>query len=168
MWALLAIIGKDLRLLWRDRAGLIFLTAAPIMVITVAGFSLANLYGADPTGQTAYEFPLLDEDGGALAQEIRDHLAGERAVRLRVVGDRAELERLVRTKEAGTALVIPAGTEAALQAGGSAKLILYTDPVKYLERLNVQTRLLELRDTLAAERREQASRTAGAERERVL
>src|SRR5215470_7228175 len=149
MTSLLAIIAKDLRLLWRDKAGLIFLTLAPITVITVAGFSLANLYGADPTGQTAYEFPLLDEDGSALGQNIRERLASERAVRLQIVHDRAELEHLLRTKQAGTALVIPPGTEAALQAGEPAHLVLYTDPVKYLERLNVQTRLLELRDALA-------------------
>ena len=67
-----ALIGrssrKDLRLLWRDRAGLIFLTIAPMMVITVAGFSLANLYGADPTGQTAYDFPSSTRTAARLAQ----------------------------------------------------------------------------------------------------
>jgi len=167
MRILLAIISKDLRLLWRDRAGLIFLTIAPIMVITVAGFSLANLYGAHPTGQTAYELPLVDEDGGALAQEIRDRLATERAVRVQVVASRAEAANLVRRKRAGTALVIPHGTEAAVSAGQPAGLILYTDSVKYLERLNVQTRLLELRDALAADRRAEVSRDAAAQREQV-
>ncbi len=52
--ALGAAIGKDLRLLARDRVALVFLTLAPIIVITVAGFSLATLYGAGPHGDTAY------------------------------------------------------------------------------------------------------------------
>jgi ABC-type multidrug transport system permease subunit len=160
MPALLAIIAKDLRLLWRDRAGLIFLTLAPIMVITVAGFSLANLYGADPTGQTAYDFPVVDEDGGALGRALREHLAGESAVHLQVLATRAEAEQRVRDKQAGTALVIPRGTEAALDHGEPAALLLYTDPVKYLERLNVRLRLLELRDQLAAEQRDTAVREA--------
>src|SRR5215468_5079129 len=161
--SLLAIISKDLRLLWRDKAGLIFLTLAPITVITVAGFSLANLYGADPTGQTAYEFPFVDEDGGAFGRDLRERLARESAVNLRVLASRDEVERRVRDKQAGTALVIPRGTEAALASGAPAELVLYTDPVKYLERLNVRLRLLELRDQLAAERRDAAASEARAQ-----
>ena len=55
MTSLGVIIAKDLKLLLRDRTALLFLTLAPIVVIAVAGFSLANLYGADPAGLTAYE-----------------------------------------------------------------------------------------------------------------
>lgn len=167
MSTLLAIIAKDLRLLWRDKAGLIFLTLAPIMVITVAGFSLANLYGADPTGQTAYEFPLVDEDGGALGRELRERLSKETALTLRVLDDRAAAEQRVRDKQAGSALVIPRGTSAALEHGDAAELLLYTDPVKYLERLNVRLRLLELRDELAAARRDELADTARQQFERA-
>ena len=167
MRAFLALLAKDLRLLWRDRVGLAFLTLAPIAVITVAGLSLANLYGADPTGQTAYQLPLADEDGGALGRDIRDRLAREPAVRLHPVDSREEAERLVRDKQAGTALVIPKGTQAALDAGSPASLVLYTDAVKYLERLNVRVRLLELRDALVSERGATARTDAQAERARL-
>jgi ABC-type multidrug transport system permease subunit len=167
MRAFLALLAKDLRLLWRDRIGLAFLALAPIAVITVAGLSLANLYGADPTGQTAYELPLADEDGGALGRDIRDRLAREPAVRVRPVDSGAEAERLVRDKEAGTALVIPKDTQAALDAGNPASLVLYTDAVKYLERLNVRVRLLELRDALASEHGATARTDAQAERARL-
>src|SRR5512134_2557308 len=101
MNTLLAIVAKDVRLLWRDKAGLIFLTLAPIMVMTVAGFSLANLYGADPTGQTAYELPFVDEDGGALGRALREQLAKETAVNLRVLSSREAAAERVRTKQAG-------------------------------------------------------------------
>ena len=167
MRAFLALLMKDLRLLWHDRVGLTFLALAPLAVITVAGLSLSNLYGADPTGQTAYELPLADEDGGALGREIRSRLSGEEAVRLRPVESRAEAERLVRDKQAGTALVIPSGTQAALDAGRPASLVLYTDAVKYLERLNVRLRLLEMRDALAAQRIETTRADAGGERDRL-
>ena len=148
MHALVVILGKDLRLLWRDRAGLIFLTLAPIIVISVAGFSLANLYGADPTGQTAYEFPFVDEDGSELAHRLRERLAAEHSVHLRPVADRATAEDMIRHKLAGSALVVPRGTEAALRDGKSVALVLYSDAVKYLERLNVRAKLLEMRDQL--------------------
>ena len=167
MTTLLTMIGKDLRLLWRDKAGLIFLTLAPILVITVAGFSLANLYGADPTGQTAYEFPFVDEDGSALGRELRERLAHETAVNLRVLPSRTDAEQAVRDKRAGTALVIPRGTDAALASGDAAELILYTDPVKYLERLNVRMRLLELRDELTTARRQDAVRDVRREMEQA-
>jgi len=168
MRTLLVIVRKDLRLLWRDRAGLVFLTLAPIMVITVAGFSLANLYGTDPTGQTAYEFPVVDEDGGSLARQIRDRLETDRAVRLVLVPNREEAQRLVRDrKRAGTALVIPRGSEAALADGRPASLLIYTDSVKYLERLNVRLRLLELRDALANEHRAEASSQVEEQRQRL-
>jgi ABC-type multidrug transport system permease subunit len=152
MHSLLVILAKDLRLLWRDRAGLVFLTLAPIVVICVAGFSLANLYGADPTGQTAYELPVVDEDGGSLAQELRERLSQEKSVHVRLVPDRATAEALVRRKQAGSALVIPRGTQEAVEAARPASLVLYTDAVKYLERLNVRAKLMELRDEIAARR----------------
>jgi len=167
MGALLRIVAKDLRLLARDRAGLIFITLAPIVVICVAGFSLANLYGADPTGQTAYELPVVDEDGGSFARELRERLAQETAVRFRMVGDRATAEDLVRRKQAGSALVIPRGTQADLEAGRPASLILYSDAVKYLERINVRAKLLELRDEIAARATAAAAERAGEQRERI-
>jgi ABC-type multidrug transport system permease subunit len=162
--SLAAIIAKDLRLLLRDRAALVFILIAPIVVICVAGFSLASLYGADATGQTAYDLPLVDEDGGELAAEIERRLAGEASVRVQRVATRAEAERLVRDKHAGSALVIPAGTRAALARGDAAGVILYVDPVKYLERLNVRLEVLRARDELAADERERVAAELEAQR----
>jgi ABC-2 family transporter protein len=140
---------------------------APIVVITVAGFSLANLYGADPSGQTAYVLPFVDEDGGALGRELLARLQDQPSVQVRPVATRAEAERLVRSKEAGSALVVPAGTDAALDEGRPASLVLYTDPVRYLERLNVRAELLALRNRLATERAERARDDADAARARL-
>jgi len=164
MRALALVIAKDLRLLWRDRAALIFLCLAPIAVIAVAGFSLASLYGADPTGQTAYVFPLVDEDGGELGRRLAERMAREPSLELRIVPTREEAAALVREKRAGTALVIPAGTERALRDGSSPSLLLYVDPVKYLERLNVRLRLLDLRTQIAADGREAVRSALRAER----
>jgi ABC-type Na+ efflux pump permease subunit len=143
------IIGKDLKLLLRDRTALLFLTLAPIVVMAVAGFSLASLYGADPAGQTAYFLPIVDEDGGELAQQIEERLSGDQSVRLQRVASREEAQRLVHDKVAGSALVIPTGTRAALAAGNPASVLLYTDPVRFLERVNVTLRVMKVRDELA-------------------
>jgi ABC-type multidrug transport system permease subunit len=159
------IVAKDLRLLFRDRVALAFIALAPIVVISVAGFSLASLYGGDSTGQTAYDLPIVDEDGGELAREIADRLASDTGVRVHAVASRAEAERLVASKVAGSALVIPKGTAAALAAGEPARVLLYTDPVKYLERLNVRLRVLQARDALADAERARVVQSIEQQRE---
>lgn len=158
-----AAFAKDLRLLARDRVGLVFLTVAPVVVITVAGFSLASLYGADPRGTSAYVLPLVDEDGAGIGRRLATLLAREPAVTLRVVADREAARALVRGKAAGAALVVPAGTSAALAAGAPAALVLFTDPVKYLEVANVRALVQELRHGIeTAARNRAAARLAKA------
>lgn len=156
---------KDLRLLVRDRAALIFLTIAPILVITVAGFSLASLYGADPRGSTGYLLPLVDEDGGDIGRAIRERLATETAVELRNASDREEALGLLRDREAGVALIIPAGASEAVAAGRDAELLLYTDPVKYLEIANVRALIQELRHGLESAARDRVARRLEKEKQ---
>jgi ABC-type multidrug transport system permease subunit len=163
--SLRVIVAKDLRLLYRDRVALAFIALAPIVVISVAGFSLASLYGGDRTGQTAYDLPIADEDGGDLVKQITERLAKNASVRVRAVASRAEAERLVATKAAGSALVIPPGTAAALAAGEPARVLLYTDPVKYLERLNVRLGVLQARDAIADAERERVEENITQQRE---
>ena len=93
-----AVVAKDLRLLLRDRAGLVFLALAPIVVITVAGLSLSTLYGADPTGQTAYTLPVVDEDGSDESREIAARLARESELLIEPMGDRAAAQAEVRDR----------------------------------------------------------------------
>jgi ABC-type multidrug transport system permease subunit len=163
--SLRVIVAKDLLLLFRDRVALAFIALAPIVVISVAGFSLASLYGGDRTGQTAYDLPIADEDGGDLVKQITERLAKDASVRVRVVASREEAERLVATKAAGSALVIPRGTGAALSAGEPAHVLLYTDPVKYLERLNVRLGVLQARDAIADAERERVAQNIAQQRE---
>ena len=154
---------KDLRLLARDRVGLVFLTLAPIIVITVAGFSLASLYGADPSGATAYLLPVVDEDGGAVGQAIRERLAREPTVTVQTLPSRAEAMARLESREAGAVLVIPAGTSAAQESGNPSRLLLLTDPVKYLEIANIRALVEELRHGIETEaRRRVAERLAEA------
>jgi ABC-type multidrug transport system permease subunit len=163
--ALLAAFHKDLRLLLRDRVGLVFLTLAPMIVITVAGFSLASLYGAAPRGDESYRLPVVDEDGGPVGRAVRDRLRRESAVAAEFVASRRQaLERLER-REAGAALVIPADASQALADGTRSTLVLLTDPVKYLEVANVRVLVEELRHAVEEEGRRQAALKVAAARE---
>src|SRR6185312_7790759 len=163
--ALLAAFHKDVRLLLRDPVGLVFLTIAPMIVITVAGFSLASLYGATPRGEASYLLPIVDEDGGPVGRAIRDRLKRESSVDSAFVASRAEALQRLERREAGAVLVIPAGASQALTEGTQATLVLLTDPVKYLEVANVRILVEELRHALEEEARRQAATRIAAARQ---
>ena len=166
--ALYAALVKDLRLLARDRVGLVFLTIAPVVVITVAGLSLASLYGADPRGTSAYLLPFVDEDGGSIGTVVRERLAEREEIALRTVESRAAAVELVRSHAAGVAVVIPAGTSAAIREGRAAPIVLLTDPAKYLEVARVRAIVQELRHRLETAIVERARHRIEKARRRAL
>ena len=154
-------------MLLRDRVGLVFMTLAPVVVITVAGLSLANLYGAKG-GTSAFVLPLVDEDGGRIGRAIAERLRDDRAVRVTLVAERAAARALVRAKQTGAALVVPAGTSAALAAGQPSQLILYTDPVKAIELDVIRDLVQEIRHEVEAAARNEAVAELEATRQRAL
>ena len=161
---LAAALGKDLRLLARDRVGLVFLTLAPIVVISVAGLSLATLYGAEPRGGTAPVLPFADEDGGWVGRAVRERLADEPSVRVRPVATAAAARALVQAKRAPAALVVPAGTSDAVGAGHAAALVLLSDPVRTVDVAYVRGLAQELRHGLEAAAVERAQHDLDAAR----
>src|SRR5260370_21841790 len=76
------VVEKELRILRRDWVGICLLILAPILVITVAGFSLAMVYGGDAS---THLLPLVDEDHGAAAKAITSALAAIHGVDLRAI-----------------------------------------------------------------------------------
>src|SRR5262249_2709898 len=64
---------------------------------------------------------------------------------------------LVKRKEAGVAVVVPAGASHALATGGEAQLEMLTDPVKYLEIANVRALVQEIRHGVERDAQEQAA-----------
>jgi len=149
--ALVAAVVKDFRLMLRDKVGLVFLTIAPLIVMSVAGFSLSTMFGGAPQDDTRYVLPLVDEDGGRVAAALREGLDAESGIELREVADRAQALALIHSRTSGTALVVPAGTARALAHGQDAALVLYTDPVKFVEVANVRLAVQELRYRLGQE-----------------
>jgi ABC-type multidrug transport system permease subunit len=145
--ALVAAVVKDARLLVRDRVGLIFLIIAPLIVMSVAGFSLSTLFGGTPQ-PGAYLLPVVDEDDGRIAAELRDRLASDATIEIRTIPTRVQALDLVRSRESAAVLVTPAGTSAALARGSRASLSLLTDPVKFVELTNVRFLVEELRQAV--------------------
>lgn len=142
MGILMVLIGKDLRLLLRDRLALALMFLAPVLVITAAGLSLSTLYST-----RVHLFPVVDRDGSELARRFVEALAESSDLEL-VEVDEAEARRLVsETPRAGAALVIPDTF-----ASEDASLTLWIDPVKYLEVLEVRAAVERARAGLVTSR----------------
>jgi hypothetical protein len=138
-------IGKEFLLIRRDRVGLFMLLVAPIAVIAAAGFSLAKIYGGRNVPPGGYSLAVLDEDHGAVARAILEALAHRPDLSVIHSSSRLDAQQTVRERKlAVVGIVIPAGTTDAIEHGRSARLILYTDPVKYLQTVKIELTLSEM------------------------
>jgi ABC-type multidrug transport system permease subunit len=138
-------IGKEFLLIRRDRVGLFMLLVAPIAVIAAAGFSLAKIYGGATTPRGEYSVAVHDEDHGAVARAILDALAHQPDLSIINASSRPEVEQSVRERKlAVVGIIIPPGTTDAIEHGRSARLIIYTDPVKYLQTIKIELALSEM------------------------
>jgi ABC-type Na+ efflux pump permease subunit len=159
-------VGKEFLLIRRDRVGLFMLLVAPITVIAAAGFSLAKLYGSRSAPRSEYSVAVLDEDHGAVARAILDGLAHRPDLSIIYAKSRFDAQQAVRERNlAVVGIVIPAGTTDAIEHGRVARLILYTDPVEYLQTIKIELALSELCRKISAGAAAQA-RTQTAERTR--
>ncbi|MGH7926021.1 MAG: hypothetical protein ACREQH_15675, partial [Candidatus Binatus sp.] len=159
-------IGKEFRLIRRDRVGLFMLLVAPIAVIAAAGFSLAKIYGGRSVPPGEYSVAVLDEDRGAIARAILDAIAHQHDLSIIHSSSRLDVEQTVRVKKlAVVGIVIPAGTTDAIDHGRSARLILYTDPVKYLQTIKIELMLSDMCRKISAGAADEA-RSQTAERTR--
>ncbi len=144
---LITLIKKDLRLLLRDRTALLLLLAAPIIVISTAGFSLSTLYRS-----SSHLFLVAKEDRGAVAGELVQALMEAPELEVMLVDREAGLELVADTPRAGALLVIPEGFSDAVEAGRPAELLLSIDPVKRLEVLKIRSAVERARGGLVATR----------------
>jgi ABC-type multidrug transport system permease subunit len=135
---------NEFRLLVKDRVGLFMLVLAPFVIIAVAGFSLGNIYGA-LSGAQGYTIPVVNQDGGAVGDAIVAALKREPSITVKLSPDLPAARGVVGARaRTPLAIMIPAGTTAAFEAGDTARLELYVDPVKRLEVNATELRLAEL------------------------
>jgi ABC-2 type transport system permease protein len=144
---LITLVKKDLRLLLRDRTALLLLLAAPIIVISTAGFSLSTLYGS-----ASHLFPIANEDGGVVASELIQALMETPELDVKLVERESGRRMVADSPGAGALLVIPAGFSEAVQAGQPAELLLAIDPVKHLEVLTIRAAVERARAAIIATR----------------
>jgi ABC-2 type transport system permease protein len=133
---------NEARLLVKDPIVLFMLLFAPVVIITVAGYSLGSLYGGSAN---SFRLPLVDLDHGKVAQGIIEALRKEHGVALEVLDDPDEARRVVsRRDRTPIAMLIPRGTSSQVAAGGQPRLILFVDPVRRVEVNTLELRIDEL------------------------
>jgi ABC-type Na+ efflux pump permease subunit len=106
------VAKKDLRVLLRDTRAAIILLAMPVVFILVLGLALGESFGQKPDDRL--RISIVDEDAGLSDKPwywqrwslvVRDDLAKTAGIRVEVVGDRAEAERLVDRGKRSAVLV---------------------------------------------------------------
>ncbi len=128
------VAAKDLRLILRDRAALLFLMLVPIVVVTVIAEALA---GSD-VGTLV--LPVVNEDQGPVAEVLLESLESRADV---VEVDRKEaMQLVVGDKIAPAALVIPRKTSKRYLGNLPSTLTLLTDPARAAELRAIQAYLL--------------------------
>lgn len=135
------VFQNEFRLLAKDRASLFMLALAPLVIITVAGFSLGNIYGVQP-GSEPYYIVVVDDDHGWLAHALIDALARDHSVSVVSEANLDEARAIIgRRARAPLCIVIPAAASSALEACCNPHLTVYIDPVKRLEAWSVELAL---------------------------
>jgi len=139
--SLLAIALKDLLLISRDRAALVFTVLVPMIVITIVATTLGGRGGG------SILLPIVNDDQGPVAEVLIETL-GKHVEVMEV--DRARAEALVGVeKRAAAALVLPERLSKRYLGGQPSTLTLLTDPAKGTE-VNTLKAYLMLADSEAA------------------
>src|SRR4029077_207972 len=99
-------VQNEARLLVKDPIVLFMLLFAPVVIITVAGYSLGSLYGGVAS---SFRMPVVTLDHGPASAAIVEALKKERSITLEMLDDPAEARPLVsnRTRTPVAVVITP-------------------------------------------------------------
>jgi len=131
----IAVMLKDLRLICRDRIGLLGLLIVPIVVIMVIAIATQS----SNSGKSIV-FPVVNEDEGPIATALIDSFRKHLDVR---IVSRADAVRMVAdTNQAPAALVLPPELSKRYLAQKPSSVELLTDPAQWQELGAVKVAML--------------------------
>ncbi|HEY6565176.1 MAG TPA: ABC transporter permease, partial [Pirellulaceae bacterium] len=106
MRSILDLAAKDLRLILRDKMGLFFIVAFPVIMGVLFGLMGRNMSSEEES--TSIELALVDEDDSEMSRRFVEKLQKNRGIRI----DRVPLlkaEEDVRKRRLAALVVIPKG-----------------------------------------------------------
>jgi ABC-2 type transport system permease protein len=116
----LTIARAAMRRVLRDRTSLFFMLVLPVMVILLVG---ATVQGGDH-----FRVGVVDRDGGPLARDLVAGLESSPSLDVDRFDDLDSLRLAVRRSELAAGIVVPAGLDDELRAGGSARVGILAQP----------------------------------------
>lgn len=138
MKRILAICGKDLRLIFKDRAALIFMLLAPFLLTLGMGAVTGSLPGTSQPSTGLADIPvvIVNQDTGELGKHVVEAFSAEELAGLfaaRESSDVAAARKAVEDDQVAAAIFIPAGFSASIlpdaasgQRGSLAPIEVYT------------------------------------------
>ena len=116
------VAAKDLLLLTKDRAGLVWLLALPLLVMSVlSAITSGSLSGSSVTAT----LPVVNHDGGSEATALIDALRHTPALKVELHTDEAATKKAVRDGDQVGLLIIPSGFTAALRSAHPSARVSY-------------------------------------------
>lgn len=137
----IAIAIKDLRLLVRDRAGLFFTFAFPLIYALFFG----SIFGGGEEGPRKVPLILVDQDSSAQSIEFLQALAAREELSIRYDSLEGARQRLKRGRATAAVVLLPGfGREgASIFAGDPPEILLLSDPSRGAEAGLLQGLLFE-------------------------
>lgn len=164
MIQVLNITMKDLRVVARDRTGLMMLLAMPLILIAVLGAVFGNAFAQSPKIEP-FAVAVVDHDHGALADLLWQVMDGPELQDLVTISklEETEAEDLIRKGKLVGAIVVPADFTVLATSGQAAELHVLRDPGQEFRVSIVQAIAQAFTDHLTAAQLAIAEVAAGGE-----
>ena len=120
-----SITLKDLQILFKDRGAIFQLFLLPLLFVVVFSGALGEVGKDEP--DTRVPLPVVNLDGGPLAQALIDGLEADGGLRLESY-DQTEAQGLLDEKEISRVLTVPTGFSAGIDEGRPVALRLVNHP----------------------------------------
>lgn len=142
--AALTVARKDLQLFLRDRTALVLTFALPLVLATIFGAAMGSMGSAEGMGRIT--LLVEDLDASTKSRALVDEITQSAGLEVR---PRSDVRTRVADGKAVAALLIPNGYGADLDAGRSARLVLYRDAARTIEQQVVSGNLMPILMRLA-------------------
>jgi ABC-2 type transport system permease protein len=117
------VAAKDLRQLTKDRMGMVWLIALPLILMSLLGSLFAGV--SSGTATVVATLPVVNHDTGSLSAALIDALRRTPSLKIAVQTDEAAARKAVRNGDQVGLLIIPRGFSAALEAPRPAAHVTY-------------------------------------------
>jgi ABC-2 type transport system permease protein len=128
MKSTLAIAGKELLVLFKDKAILAIYFLMPLMLASMMGMAFGNTGGGGEEAKISIAVLLVNQDEGQYGQMVADGLAKAGVLVVTQEADAAVADAQVADGKAAAAVVIPAGLSQKIDAGEPVQVTIVKDP----------------------------------------